>query len=217
MAPKQSIPHIESLHLDATALENPVHRAQAKAAVMAQPAVVLSKVAKALEVSPADVSLEPPHYAHAPRGKVGRLGGKTFAAWKCQECEKRIIYLTKDAQGNPQLAAYVRVPDCALSQLSKKQWLMNDEKTQRRTKGQVATPPYPWHRSRVQYDEISLRYGGTTAEPPAQPASAAATAAPAPQHHAAPTPTERASVPTQEAAQAGVRTVQHFLQTGVPV
>lgn len=215
MAPQTAVPLLEPLNVTAAELENPEVRQQARAQLEKQWPVMLAKVAKNLCVPVEDLSFVPPEFAHAPRGQTTRLGGKTFQAWACSNCKKRFIHMMKN-DGEPQRPVYLRIPDCETTRLSKERWLLDQNKTQKSTRGQVPTPrEYPWHRSLAQFHELSRAY--------AAPAPAASTAASSAEATAIPAvirePPGPASPPVelQAAANAGATTVQHFMTTGAPV
>jgi hypothetical protein len=118
-----------------------------------------------------------------------------------------------------QAPMYLKLPDCQTSLMSKEHFLLEGSKKQRNVKGQVQTPPYPWHRSKEQFVELSTRFGEPA--PGSTPSfSAPATAAAEPAVPDVPETTVPAEA-TQQASQAGATTVQHFMQvaqvTGAPV
>ena len=221
MAPKTAVPLLdrinvtwsllERFNVTAAELENPEFRGQARARLGH---AMLVRTARHMCVPVEDVSFAPPEFAHAPRSQTMRLAGETFQAWTCRNCKKRFIHMMTH-NGETQRPVYIRVPDCETTRLSKERWLLEQQKKQKSTRGQVPTPrDYPWHRSLEQYLELSQAYAA-----PAPAASTAgsseATATPAVIRE----PSELAVPPVelQDAANAGAITAQHFMTTGAPV
>ena len=97
-------------------------------------------------------------HSHCSRGMCKGQGGATYANWLCATRNSLLIHVGKTPTTNRPV--YVVPPECSSTVLTKEEWLLEAEKKARTPAGQLATPPYPWHRSPVQYQELLAAEAG---------------------------------------------------------